>query len=120
MRQSIRCKFHPGRAVSTILDLVKPKTFHPLPHHRGEAKGVTKLTKPAPSPPLKKISGYSTDKCNFHDVAISTMTSQIMKYVDFTETEKSRYLENETLFLLQIKKIINCASRATLWQKIVL
>ena len=45
------------------------------------------------------------------------MTSQILKFVDFTKTQKSRYLENETLFLLQIKKIINCASRATLWQK---
>ena len=40
------------------------------------------------------------------------MTSHILKSVDFTKTQKSRYLENETLFLLQIKKIINCASRA--------
>ena len=48
------------------------------------------------------------------------MTSQILKFVDFTKTQKSRYLENETLFLFQIKKFINCASRATLWQKIVL
>ena len=46
------------------------------------------------------------------------MMSQILKSVDFTKTQKSRYLENETLFLLQIKKFINCASRATLWQKI--
>ena len=46
------------------------------------------------------------------------MTSQILKSVDFTKTQKSRYLENETLF--QINKFINCASRATLWQKIVL
>ena len=30
---------------------------------------------------------------------------------------KSRYLENETLLFLQIKKIINYTSRATLWQK---
>ena len=32
------------------------------------------------------------------------MTSQILKFVDFTKTQKSRYLQNETLFLLQIKK----------------
>ena len=44
------------------------------------------------------------------------MTSQISKSVDFTKTRKSRYLENETLLLLQIKKFSNC----TLWQKIVL
>ena len=30
--------------------------------------------------------------------------------------QKSRYLENEILFFLQIKKFINYASRATLWQ----
>ena len=48
------------------------------------------------------------------------MTSQILKPADFTKTQKSRYLENETLFLLQIKKIINRILRANLWQKIVL
>ena len=48
------------------------------------------------------------------------MTSQIWKFVDLTKTQKSRYLENETLFYLQIKKIINCTSRAALLQKIVL
>ena len=42
------------------------------------------------------------------------MTSQILKFVDFTKTQKSRYLENETLVFLQIKKLINCTSRATL------
>ena len=26
------------------------------------------------------------------------MASQILKYVDFTKTQKSRYLENETFF----------------------
>ena len=41
------------------------------------------------------------------------MTSQVLKSVDFTKTQKCRYLENETIFFLQIKK-------ATLWQKIVL
>ena len=47
------------------------------------------------------------------------MTSQIFKSVDFRNTEKSRYLENET-FLLQIKKFINYTSKATaLRQKIV-
>ena len=44
------------------------------------------------------------------------MTSHILKSVDFTKTQKSRYLENET-FLFQIKKFINCALRATSWQK---
>ena len=46
---------------------------------------------------------------------MSTMTSQIFKSVDFTETQKFRYLENETIFFLQIKK--NYTSRATLWLK---
>ena len=45
------------------------------------------------------------------------MTSNILKFVDFTKTLKSRYLENEILFFLQIKKFINYRSRATLWQK---
>ena len=44
------------------------------------------------------------------------MTPQVFKSVDFTKTEKSRYLENETFFL-QIKKSINYTSTATLWQK---
>ena len=35
------------------------------------------------------------------------MTSQILKSVDFTKTQNSRYLENKTLFLLQIKKFVN-------------
>ena len=48
------------------------------------------------------------------------MTSHILKFVDFTKIQKSRYLENETLFFLQIKKIINYTSWATLWQKILL
>ena len=45
------------------------------------------------------------------------MTSQILQSVDFIKTQKSRYLDNETLFLLQIKQFINCILRATLWQK---
>ena len=49
------------------------------------------------------------------------MTSEILKSVDFTKTQKSRYLEKETLFFLQKKnknkKLIKYASRATLWEK---
>ena len=41
------------------------------------------------------------------------MMSQILKSGDFTKTQKSRYLKKETLFLLQIKELINCASKAT-------
>ena len=43
------------------------------------------------------------------------MTLQILKSMDFTKTQKSKYLEKETLFFLQIKKFINYTSRATLW-----
>ena len=60
------------------------------------------------------------NKCNFHYIAIYMNVLQILKSVDFTKTKKSRYLENKALFFLQVKKIINCASRATVWQKIVL
>ena len=45
------------------------------------------------------------------------MTSQILKSADFIKTQKSLYLENETLFFLQLKKFINYTSRATLRQK---
>ena len=34
------------------------------------------------------------------------MTSQILKFVHFTKIQKSRYLENETSFFLQMKKFI--------------
>ena len=34
------------------------------------------------------------------------MMSQILKSVDFTKMQESRYLENKTLFFLQIKKLI--------------
>ena len=30
---------------------------------------------------------------------MAMMTSRTLKYVDFKKTQKSRYLENETLFL---------------------
>ena len=42
--------------------------------------------------------------CNFHYAAMSMVTSQILKIMDFTKTQKSRYLENETLFFLYIQK----------------
>ena len=45
------------------------------------------------------------------------ITSQILKSVGFTETQKPRYLENETIFFLQRKIIINYRSRATLAKK---
>ena len=41
--------------------------------------------------------------------------SQSLNFLDFTKMQKSRYLENKTFFL-QIKKFINCTSRATLWK----
>ena len=44
------------------------------------------------------------------------MTSQISKFVDFTETQKSRYLENETLSFLQMQKFINY-SQGVLYDK---
>ena len=47
----------------------------------------------------------------------STLT---LKSEDFTKTQKSRYVKNETSFFLQIKKFINYTLRATLLQKIVL
>ena len=45
-------------------------------------------------------------KCNFHYAAMSMMTSRILKSVDFTKTQNSRYLANETFFI-QIKKLMN-------------
>ena len=40
------------------------------------------------------------------------MTSQILQFVNFTKTQKSKYLESETLLFLQVKKFINYTSRA--------
>ena len=48
------------------------------------------------------------------------MKSQILGSVDFTKSQKSKYLENETSFFLQIEKFINYTLKATLWQKTVL
>ena len=42
-------------------------------------------------------------KYNFHYAVMSMMMSQILKFVDFTKTQKSKYLENKTIFFLQIK-----------------
>ena len=49
-------------------------------------------------------SERNKQKCNFHYAEMYMMTSHNWKYVDFTKTQKSRYLENETFFL-SIKKI---------------
>ena len=48
------------------------------------------------------------------------MTSQILRSVNFTKSQKRRYLENEASFSLQIKKFINYKSKGALKQKIVL
>ena len=57
----------------------------------------------------------------FYYVAIPMMMPEILKFVDFTKTQKSRYLlVNETLLFLQIKKFITSTSSAALRQKIVL
>ena len=41
--------------------------------------------------------------CNFHYVAMPMMISQILKSVNFKKTQKPRYRENKTVFLLPIK-----------------
>ena len=48
----------------------------------------------------KEISKSVTPLCS-----MSIMTSQILKHLDFTKSQKSRYLENETVFFHQVKKI---------------
>ena len=48
------------------------------------------------------------------------MTSEILKSVDFTKTQKPRYLKIKALFFLQIKKFINYTSNTTLFLEIVL
>ena len=57
---------------------------------------------------LDQISFYyylgfkrNKQKRNFHYVAMLMMMSQILKSVDFTKSQKSRYLDNEILFLTQ-------------------
>ena len=44
---------------------------------------------------------------------MSVMTSQILKFEISQKMEKSKYLKNRILFLLQIKKFMNYTSRAT-------
>ena len=34
------------------------------------------------------------------------MTSQVLQFADFKTTQKSKYVENETSFFLQIKKLL--------------
>ena len=51
---------------------------------------------------------------------MTMMVSKILKSVDFTKTQKSRYFKNKTLFSLQVKKFLNDTLRATLWQEIFL
>ena len=48
------------------------------------------------------------------------ITSQILKSVDFTKTQKSRYLGNEALFFLQIKKNDELNIKGYLMAKLVL
>ena len=64
------------------------------------------------------ISGLKNKrKCNLHYIAHDDVTD--FEICGFTETQKTRYLENEAFFFLQIKELINYTSRATLHQKIV-
>ena len=51
--------------------------------------------------------------CNLHCAALPMMMSQILSYMDFTKTQKPRYLDNETYFFFQIKNFINDTPRAT-------
>ena len=37
---------------------------------------------------------------------MSVMTSEILQFLDFIKTQKSKYLLNETLFFLQKKKLL--------------
>ena len=45
------------------------------------------------------------------------MTSQILRSEDFTKSQKPRYLENETSFSIQIKKLIKGATKS--YRKII-
>ena len=47
------------------------------------------------------------------------ITSQILNFADSSKTQKSKYLENEILFFLQMKKLIHWKLGAITWQKIV-
>ena len=41
--------------------------------------------------------------------------ADLLIFVDSSKTQKSNYLENETIFFAQIKKYINYTLRAILW-----
>ena len=45
------------------------------------------------------------------------MTGQILKLTDSSKAQKNKYLEHETLHLLQMKKLIHYTSRSTIWGK---
>ena len=68
---------------------------------------------------FNRTSGFKRNKhnCNFYYVAMFMMTSQTLKSMNFTKTQKSKNLVNETLFFLWIKKCINYTLSATLQQK---
>ena len=59
-------------------------------------------------------------KCNFHYVAMPMTKSKILNSVDFTKTQKSRYLKNETIFSLQIKNSLITHQGLLYGKKIVL
>ena len=52
---------------------------------------------------MVNVNYYKWSDLTFHYVAMPMVTSQILKSVDFTKTEKSRYLKKENFFVL-IKK----------------
>ena len=47
---------------------------------------------------------------NFHYVAMHMMMSKILKLMDFTKAQKSRYLQNENFFFLMKKSINNTSN----------
>ena len=56
-------------------------------------------------------------KFNF-SVAYDDVTN--MKFSDSSKTQKSKYLKNEAIIFLQMKKLFYYASKVILWQKILL
>ena len=70
---------------------------------------------------LTKFHFDSAQDSNETRISVTFLIQQIFKSVDFTETQKSGHLQNETFFLQKKKKkSINYTLRATLLQKIVL
>ena len=61
------------------------------------------------SPVMSQKMLHFDSTYNLKEISISVhyaampMMSQILKSVDFTKRQKSRYLQNETLFFFQIK-----------------